>query len=101
MYMAKEAGRNQFSFFTSELAVNSANYLALEASLRKAIVGQELVLRYQPQYRLEDGALIGLEALVRWPMAEPFTVISIPFPVWVSTCPLMISSRDTSMQNPC
>ncbi len=71
MYMAKEAGRNQFSFFTSELADNSANYLALEASLRKAIVEQELVLHYQPQYRLEDGVLIGLEALVRWPTAEP------------------------------
>ncbi|OOZ40076.1 hypothetical protein BOW52_06395 [Solemya elarraichensis gill symbiont] len=71
MYMAKEAGRNQFSFFTSELADNSANYLALGSSLRKAITEQELVLRYQPQYRLEDEALIGLEALVRWPTAAP------------------------------
>ncbi|OOZ44052.1 hypothetical protein BOW37_08380 [Solemya velum gill symbiont] len=71
MYMAKEAGRNQYSFFTPELADNSANYLALEASLRKAISEHELVLRYQPQYSLEDDALIGLEALVRWPTAAP------------------------------
>ncbi|WP_179117298.1 sensor domain-containing diguanylate cyclase [Solemya velum gill symbiont] len=68
MYMAKEAGRNQYSFFTPELADNSANYLALEASLRKAISEHELVLRYQPQYSLEDaGNNLAEEKSSFWP----------------------------------
>ncbi|MES9958886.1 MAG: EAL domain-containing protein [Sedimenticola sp.] len=71
MYAAKEAGRNQYSFYTEELGHNTMAYLALESRLRKAITNQELALLYQPQFRLADGKLIGVEALVRWPTADP------------------------------
>ncbi|MES9857060.1 MAG: diguanylate cyclase [Sedimenticola sp.] len=71
MYVAKEAGRNQYSFYTEDLGNNAAAYLALESQLRKAIISQELALVYQPQFRLLDGVLVGLEALVRWPTADP------------------------------
>lgn len=40
---------------------------ALEADLRQAIAAGELTLHYQPQRRLADGALLGFEALLRWP----------------------------------
>ncbi|MEJ1355402.1 MAG: EAL domain-containing protein [Candidatus Sedimenticola sp. (ex Thyasira tokunagai)] len=71
MYVAKEAGRNQYSFYTEDLGSNALAYLALESRLRKAIISQELALVYQPQFRLCDGILVGLEALVRWPTADP------------------------------
>lgn len=71
MYAAKEAGRNQYAYYTEELGGNALAYLALETRLRKAIDNQELLLVYQPQFRLEDGVMIGLEALVRWPTADP------------------------------
>ena len=71
MYAAKEAGRNQYSFYTEELGSNVMTYLALESSLRKAIAGDELLLLYQPQFRLSDQSLFGVEALVRWPTADP------------------------------
>jgi diguanylate cyclase len=38
----------------------------LEDELGGAIQGGQLVLAYQPIFRLDTGALIGLEALVRW-----------------------------------
>lgn len=71
MYAAKEAGRNQFAFYTHELGNHALAYLALEARLRTAIENDELQLVYQPQFRLSDGMLVGLEALVRWPSADP------------------------------
>ncbi len=71
MYVAKEAGRNQYSFYTEDLGNNAMAYLALESRLRKAIISQDLALVYQPQFRLSDGIMVGVEALVRWPTADP------------------------------
>lgn len=71
MYAAKEAGRNQFAYYTQELGNNALAYLSLEARLRSAIEHEELQLAYQPQFRLSDGLLVGLEALARWPSADP------------------------------
>lgn len=71
MYAAKEAGRNQFAFYTDELGGNALAYLALETRLRSAIENREMALVYQPQFRMLTGELVGLEALVRWPTADP------------------------------
>ena len=40
--------------------------LSLEAALALAVEHSEFELFYQPQVRLVDGALIGVEALIRW-----------------------------------
>ena len=66
MYLAKARGKNNFQFFTSELAERAARYFALEGDLRQAVEREELVLHYQPRFRVADGALCGMEALLRW-----------------------------------
>jgi diguanylate cyclase (GGDEF)-like protein len=66
MYHAKESGRNQYSLFTKELADKAYQEFMLEVNLKKAIDNDEFYLVYQPQIRLEDNKLIGLEALIRW-----------------------------------
>jgi EAL domain-containing protein (putative c-di-GMP-specific phosphodiesterase class I) len=71
MYAAKDAGRNRYAFYTEELGGNALAFVALESRLRKAIDDAQLRLFYQPQFRLRDGALIGVEALIRWPGAQP------------------------------
>jgi diguanylate cyclase (GGDEF)-like protein len=66
MYHAKELGRNQYRLFTKELAEKAYQEFMLEVNLKKAIDNNEFYLVYQPQIRLEDNKLIGLEALIRW-----------------------------------
>ena len=66
MYLAKARGKNNFQFFTSELAERAARHFALEGDLRQAVARSELVLHYQPRFRLSDGAMCGMEALLRW-----------------------------------
>ena len=66
MYLAKSRGKNNFQFFTPDLARRAATYFAMENDLRQAIDAEQLVLHYQPVFRASDGVLCGMEALVRW-----------------------------------
>ncbi|MEO8458246.1 MAG: EAL domain-containing protein, partial [Chloroflexota bacterium] len=66
MYAAKEAGRDTFRHYTAAMHDREANWLELEAELRRAINENELVVYYQPQISIGDGSIVGVEALVRW-----------------------------------
>lgn len=66
MYKSKELGRNQYSFYTEDMTSMATERVALEQSLRRALVHGELSLVYQPQVMLENGRLTGVEALIRW-----------------------------------
>lgn len=65
MYAAKNQGRNNFQFFTSELNRMANERLNLEAALRHAIEHDEFEVHYQPKVDAE-GRIIGIEALARW-----------------------------------
>src|SRR6476646_7888364 len=66
MYRAKEHGRSNFQFFTSEMNERVNDRLALEHALRRAIERKEFMLHFQQKVDLRSGAIIGAEALVRW-----------------------------------
>jgi EAL domain-containing protein (putative c-di-GMP-specific phosphodiesterase class I) len=66
MYRAKDQGRNNFQFYTSEMNERINERLTLENALRRAIERNELLLNYQQKIDLRTGALCGAEALVRW-----------------------------------
>ncbi|MHB8788138.1 MAG: putative bifunctional diguanylate cyclase/phosphodiesterase [Thauera sp.] len=74
MYRAKEAGRNTFRFHTREQASRSRERFELEHALRHAVERGELRLLYQPQAACSSGALVGVEALVRWEHPERGTI---------------------------
>jgi diguanylate cyclase (GGDEF)-like protein/PAS domain S-box-containing protein len=66
MYLAKDQGKNNYQFYTAQLAMHSAQQFALEADLRAAIDRDELQLHYQPKVQVGSGELVGMEALLRW-----------------------------------
>jgi len=66
MYRAKQDGRNSFRFFTSEMQARAARCLQLENALRHALARNQFELYYQPQISMQDGRVVGVEALLRW-----------------------------------
>jgi len=61
MYLAKERGRSNYQFFNENLSESAHRALALEAKLRVAIENDEFQLHYQPQMRVDNGAVTGID----------------------------------------
>ncbi len=70
MYRAKEQGRNNYQFYTSEMNVRALERLSFETNLRQALERDEFILHYQPKVDLVTGNVIGMEALLRWQNPE-------------------------------
>jgi diguanylate cyclase (GGDEF)-like protein len=66
MYLAKSKGKNNYQFYTAELAAQAAQQFTLEADLRLAIEREEFHLVYQPKINLTSGRMVAVEALIRW-----------------------------------
>ncbi len=66
MYEAKSRGRNQYAFYEASMRDETARRLKLENELRLAVEGEQFDLHYQPQFDVRSGAIVGVEALLRW-----------------------------------
>lgn len=64
-YVKREGGDGFKSYFPA-LDAQAVERLELEHALTHAAARGELTLRYQPQIRVSDGRMVGVEALVRW-----------------------------------
>ncbi|MHB9117424.1 MAG: EAL domain-containing protein [Burkholderiales bacterium] len=70
LYRAKEQGRNNAQFYTTEMNIKAMERLQLEKNLRHALERNEFLLHYQPRVDLRSGEITGMEALVRWQHPE-------------------------------
>ncbi len=96
MYRAKEAGRNQFQFFSPEMNADILQRLLLMNDLHQALEEEQFEVYYQPQVDMRTGGICGAEALLRWnhpklgmitpdrfiPLAEETGLID-PLGLWV------------------
>jgi diguanylate cyclase (GGDEF)-like protein/PAS domain S-box-containing protein len=86
MYRAKNKGKAQHAVFTPGMETVASNRLQLASELRRAVDQGEMRVCYQPKVRLgtdlqqqepkvvQEGRIIGMEALVRWEHPELGTV---------------------------
>jgi diguanylate cyclase (GGDEF)-like protein len=61
-----DGNKADFNFFDQAMADKERHKLQLTKALRNAIINNELVLHFQPLIDLENGQIIGAEALIRW-----------------------------------
>jgi diguanylate cyclase (GGDEF)-like protein/PAS domain S-box-containing protein len=66
LYEVKRQGRNNVGLFQRKISSDVADRAIMEHNLRKAIREGQLELHYQPIHEVQNNALIGFEALVRW-----------------------------------
>lgn len=66
MYHAKEAGRNNYQFYSSSMAEAAAERLGVELNLRQALISDQFELHYQPILDSQLGTIVGVESLIRW-----------------------------------
>jgi EAL domain-containing protein (putative c-di-GMP-specific phosphodiesterase class I) len=95
MYQAKQAGRNNFQFYSAEFMKSTRLQIAIEQQLRSALRTDAFHLFYQPVIDLQTNEVISVEALLRWknmdvgpdrfvPIAEATGIIN-PIGRWVLT----------------
>jgi diguanylate cyclase (GGDEF)-like protein len=66
MYRSKERGRNTYQWYSEGMSAWAHERLELEVELHRALDAEEFRVHYQPIFDLEEGRMVGVEALVRW-----------------------------------
>jgi diguanylate cyclase (GGDEF)-like protein len=66
MLQAKQGGRDGWRFHRAEARAMTHSALDLDQAMRRGLAGDEFRLHYQPQVRLADDQVVGVEALLRW-----------------------------------
>ena len=67
MQRGKAGGHGAFRFFQPDMDATAQGRRLLEGELRGALALKQFQVAYQPQISLDNGALLGFEALLRWP----------------------------------
>jgi diguanylate cyclase (GGDEF)-like protein/PAS domain S-box-containing protein len=66
MYEAKKRGRDRYEWFEDHMQSSFLRRLELPVDLKRALESEEIVVYYQPIFRLDPLEMVGVEALVRW-----------------------------------
>ena len=66
LYHSKRNGRGRFTIYSSEVESNVRENAVMEQALRRAISENQINPHFQPIISLQDGTLLGFEALARW-----------------------------------
>lgn len=67
MHSAKNLGGNRHQMFVEHMSEEVLQQIKMEDDMWGALENNEFVLHYQPVIDLKSGAIIGAEALLRWP----------------------------------
>ena len=79
LYHAKYSGKGAFKFFAPEMNRRVTTRQRLGEDLRGAVANEAFTLVYQPQIDCTSGAIVGAEALLRWPRPDAEAISPVEF----------------------
>ena len=101
MYRAKSQGRAGYAIFDAEMHAEVRAQLQLETDLRRAMVGGQFEVFYQPIVALKSGVVAGFEALARWHHPDRGLVLPSEFMPLAEETGLVTAIGHTLMREAC
>lgn len=101
MRAAQEESGAGYCVFTEAMNAEMLEKVSFENGLRLALSRDELFLVYQPQVDLRTGAVIGLEALVRWRHPQLGVVPPVKFIGLAETTGLIVPIGEWVLRTAC
>lgn len=94
MYQAKESGRNNYQFHSTDMGERVSRRAAIESDLRGALERDELLFYLQPIMDLETERSVGMEVLMRWKHSKRGLISPAEFiPIMEDSGMIMPASR--------
>jgi predicted signal transduction protein with EAL and GGDEF domain len=101
LYEAKAAGGRKYRLFARTMRSKAQARHEMEGEIRRAFSENEFVLRFQPQIRLSDGAVVGAEALLRWQHPQKGLLAPAAFIDALTQSPTALEVGNWVLQNAC
>jgi diguanylate cyclase (GGDEF)-like protein/PAS domain S-box-containing protein len=101
MYRAKERGRGVWELYDEAFRIRLVERLAAEKALRTAVDDGSLLVHYQPIIESQTGAVVGAEALLRWPRVDKGLVPAKEFVPLAEECGLITALGDLVLRDTC
>lgn len=101
MHSAKHLGRNRHQMFVEHMNEQVQQQVQLEDEMWRALENNEFVLYYQPIVDLKSGAIVGAEALLRWPNAYGAWLSPAEFIPMTEKCGLIVPLSEWILSEAC
>jgi len=101
LHVAKRDGGANYHFYQKSMNADADDRLSMESALRRALEREEFLLYYQPQLSLETGAIIGVEALLRWQRSSDDLVLPGKFIPLLEETSLIIPVGEWVLRQAC
>ncbi len=101
LYAAKADGRNNFQFFDARMNEKARAVRILENDMKLALVRNEFLPHYQPQFDIPSNQVIGVEALARWQHPERGLLMPADFIDAAETSGLIIEISEKLIRATC
>jgi diguanylate cyclase (GGDEF)-like protein/PAS domain S-box-containing protein len=101
LYEAKNQGRLNYQMYRGALGTAAQEAKRFERELQHALHEEELCLHYQPQYDLDNGRIVGIDALIRWRHPDRGLLTAADFIQEVENANLMLPVGEWALRTAC